>query len=55
MFWLEDYLASYKGALLIVSHDRYFLDRLTSRTLALERGKVTSYKGSYSQYRVLRE
>ena len=55
MFWLEDYLASYKGALLIVSHDRYFLDRLTSRTLELERGKVTSYKGSYSQYRVLRE
>ena len=55
MFWLDDYLASYKGALLIVSHDRYFLDRLTSRTLELERGKVTSYKGSYSQYRVLRE
>ena len=55
LFWLEDYLASYKGALLIVSHDRYFLDRLTSRTLELENGVLTSYKGSYSQYRVLRE
>ena len=55
LFWLEDYLSSYKGALLIVSHDRYFLDRLTSRTLELENGKLTSYKGSYSRYKVLRE
>ena len=55
LFWLEDYLASYKGALLLVSHDRYFLDRLTTRTLELERGVLTSYKGGYSQYRVLRE
>ncbi len=55
LFWLEDYLISYKGALLAVSHDRYFLDRLTSRTVEVERGKVTSYKGSYSKYRVLKE
>ena len=55
LFWLEDYLSSYKGALLVVSHDRYFLDRLTSRTLELENGTLTSYKGSYSKYRVLRE
>ncbi len=48
LFWLEDYLTSYKGALLVVSHDRYFLDRLTSRTLELE-------KGNYSKYRILRE
>ena len=55
LFWLEDHLASYKGALLVVSHDRYFLDRLTSRTLELENGVLTSYKGNYSKYRALRE
>ncbi len=55
LFWLEDYLSSYRGALLIVSHDRYFLDRLTSRTLALENGKLSSYKGNYSRYKILRE
>lgn len=55
LFWLEDYLSSYKGALLIVSHDRYFLDRLTTRTLELENGKLTSYKGNYSHYKILKE
>lgn len=55
LFWLEDYLTSYHGAMLIVSHDRYFLDRLTSRTLELERGKVLSFKGNYSKYKVLKE
>lgn len=55
LFWLEDYLSSFKGALLIVSHDRYFLDRLTTRTLELERGVLLSYKGNYSKYRVLKE
>ncbi len=55
LFWLEDYLSSYKGALLIVSHDRYFLDRLTERTLELEDGKLSSYKGNYSHYKVLKE
>ncbi len=55
LFWLEDYLASLKGALLVVSHDRFFLDRLTARTLELERKKVTSYKGNYTKYRVLKE
>ena len=55
LFWLEDYLSSYKGALLVVSHDRYFLDRLTARTLELENGTLTSYKGNYSKYRVQRE
>lgn len=54
LFWLEDYLSAFKGATLFVSHDRYFLDRLTARTLELERGKVTSYKGNYSKYRVLK-
>ncbi len=54
LFWLEDYLSAYKGALLIVSHDRYFLDRLTTRTLELERGEVFSYKGGYSKYKILK-
>lgn len=55
LFWLEDYLASYKGSVFAVSHDRYFLDRLTSRTLELERGTVRSFKGNYSKYKILKE
>lgn len=54
LFWLEDYLSLFKGGLLVVSHDRYFLDKLTSRTLELERGKLSSYKGSYSKYKLLK-
>lgn len=54
LFWLEDYLTSYKGALFVVSHDRYFLDRLTTRTVELERGSVASYKGNYSKYKTLK-
>ena len=55
LFWLEEYLASYKGALMLVSHDRYFLDRLTSRTLELDRGRLSSYAGGYSRYKTLKE
>ncbi len=55
LFWLEDYLLTLKGTLFVVSHDRYFLDKLTDRTLELERGRVTSYKGNYSKYRLLKE
>ncbi|MBR2325506.1 MAG: ABC-F family ATP-binding cassette domain-containing protein, partial [Clostridia bacterium] len=54
LFWLEEYLTSYKGAILVVSHDRYFLDRLTSRTLELEHRKLSSYKGNYSKYKILK-
>ena len=54
LFWLEEYLFSYRGAILVVSHDRYFLDKLTARTLELERGKITSYKGNYSAYKPLK-
>lgn len=54
LFWLEEYLSSYKGALFIVSHDRYFLDRLTTRTVELERGRVSSYKGNYAKYKQLK-
>ncbi len=55
LFWLEDYLSSYRGALFVVSHDRYFLDKLTNRTLELLAGTLVSYQGNYSKYKVLRE
>lgn len=45
--WLEDYLLSYSGAVLIVSHDRNFLNKLTQRTLHISRGKIESYSGNY--------
>ncbi len=48
--WLEDHLKSYKGAVIIVSHDRYFLDKVCTRICELENCRLTSYKGSYSQY-----
>lgn len=54
LFWLEDYLSSYKGALFTVSHDRYFLDKLTTRTLELENKKISSYKGNYTAYKSLK-
>lgn len=54
LFFLEDYLTSYRGALFIVSHDRFFLDRITSRTLDLEHGRVVSYQGNYSKYKILK-
>ena len=46
--WLEDYLKSYHGAILLISHDRRFLDNLTNRTLAFEQGRVNLYSGNYS-------
>ncbi len=55
LFWLEDYLSAFKGALLIVSHDRYFLDKLTARTVELENKRLLSYKGNYSKYKILKE
>lgn len=48
--WLENYLKNYNGALLIVSHDRYFLDKVVSETLELSRGKLTRFAGNYSRY-----
>jgi ATP-binding cassette subfamily F protein uup len=46
--WLETYLARYRGALLLVTHDRYFLDRVTGRILEIDRGAVQSFDGNYS-------
>jgi ATP-binding cassette subfamily F protein uup len=48
--WLETYLARYRGALLLVTHDRYFLDRVTGRILEIDRGIVQSFDGNYSYY-----
>ena len=48
--WLEGYLKQYRGAVVMVTHDRYFLDRVTSRTLEVEDGKVTLYVGNYAKY-----
>lgn len=50
IMWLEDYLRLYRGAVLIVSHDRYFLDRLCSSICEIERGVLTRYKGNYSAF-----
>lgn len=50
--WLEEFLAGYSGGVLIISHDRYFLDKVAGRILELEGGSVTSYTGNYSAYMV---
>lgn len=48
--WLEDYLAKRKGALLMITHDRYFLDRVTTRIIELDKGKLYTYSGNYSSF-----
>ncbi|MPM65665.1 putative ABC transporter ATP-binding protein YheS [bioreactor metagenome] len=53
--WLEDFLKGYPGGVLIISHDRYFLDKVVGRILELESGKLSAYNGNYSQYLVLKE
>ncbi len=50
IMWLEDYLKTYRGAVLIVSHDRYFLDRLCTSVCEIEMGRLTRYKGNYSAF-----
>ena len=52
--WLEDYLKNYNGAVLLISHDRAFLDNVTTRTVELSLGKIYDYKVPYSKYVVLR-
>ncbi len=54
LYWLEEYLASFKGAILVVSHDRYFLDRVVLRVLEIENKKLVSFAGNYSKYKVLK-
>ena len=52
--WLEEYLKNYNGAVLLISHDRAFLDNVTNRTVELSLGRITDYKVPYSKYVVLR-
>lgn len=54
LFWLEDYLKGFKGALVVVSHDRYFLDRTTTKTIEIENGGAQSYAGAYTKYKALK-
>lgn len=53
--WLEDYLLSYKGAILVVSHDRYFLDKLVTSVVEIEHNVATRYPGGYTAYLTLKE
>lgn len=53
--WLEDFLKSYNGAFIVISHDRYFLDRVTNKTFELENMRFRSYNGNYSEYMKQRE
>lgn len=48
--WLEDYLISYRGAVVMVTHDRYFLDRVVDRIVEVDHGKIYSYPGTYAEY-----
>ena len=48
--WLEQYLKSYKGTLIVISHDRYFLDKLCGRIFEIERHRLTAYEGNYTTY-----
>lgn len=53
--WMEDFLLSYKGAVILVSHDRAFLDNVTMRTVEISLGKIYDYKAPYSDYVLMRE
>lgn len=54
LFWLEDYLASYKGSIFLVSHDRYFLDKIAREIYELENKKLSTFKGNYTKYKLLK-
>ncbi len=53
--WLEDFLKNYNGSYIVISHDRYFLDKVTARTLELQGKTLDSYKGGYTRYLALKE
>ena len=48
--WLQSYLSRYRGAILLITHDRYFLDRVTNRIIEIDRGDIYTYSGNYSYY-----
>lgn len=54
ILWLEQYLKTYEGAIIIISHDKTFLDNVTTRTIEIENGHIYDYKAPYSKYRTLR-
>lgn len=54
LMWLEDYLQGYKGGIVVVSHDRYFLDRMVTKIWELENRKLYTYPGNYTRYKTLR-
>lgn len=53
--WLEEFLRGYKGAFIVISHDRYFLDRVTDKTFEIYSGRFVSFNGNYSKYTVQKE
>lgn len=53
--WLENFLKDYKGAVVVISHDRYFLDKITNKTFELENGRLSVYNGNYTGYLHLKE
>lgn len=53
--WLEEYLIQFRGAILMVTHDRYFLDRVANRIVEVDKGKLYNYPGNYSEYVRLKE
>ncbi len=54
LYWLEDYIAEFKGAVFVVSHDRYFLDRVVGRVVEIENKSLNIYAGNYSKYKILK-
>ncbi len=54
LFWLEEYLSAFKGAILTVSHDRYFLDKTVTQIYEIEHKKLSVFKGNYSKYKILK-
>ena len=54
LFWLEEYLAAFRGAILSVSHDRYFLDKIVKEIYELENGRLCAFKGNYTKYKLLK-
>ena len=55
IIWLEDFLRKYKGAVVLVSHDKMFLDQVTNRTIEIVGGRIYDYNKAYSKYMILRE
>ena len=53
--WLEDFLSGFTGGFMVVSHDRYFLDKVANRILEIDSGKLQSYPGNFTKYRALKE